>query len=254
MTAPRLSAIIITRNEAHQIAECIASVSFCDEIIVVDGNSTDSTVEIASSLGCRVIQTADWPGFGKQKQRALEAATGQWVLSIDADERVTDDLRSEILLGIASNSLNGFYLNRKSQFLGRWMNHGGWDPDWTLRLVRRQSAAFDLSPVHERLLVQGSTEKLKGPLLHYSYRSIADILTKQKTYALAGSEKRKGNGHSSTLLIALTRSLWAFFRHYIFQLGFLDRRQGLVAAIAKSQETFWKHLAAAWPGDRSKLE
>lgn len=116
-----LSAFLITKNEGHQIKECLKTLEFCDEIIVVDHDSRDDTIDKALEVGCRVIQTSDWPGFGNQKQRALDATKGKWVLSIDADERVTPELRTEILLAISSEKTNGFYIKRRSQFLGRWM-------------------------------------------------------------------------------------------------------------------------------------
>lgn len=252
MNLPRISAIVITRNESHQIAECIASIRFCDEIIVVDSYSTDNTVGIAASHGCRVIQPDDWQGFGIQKQRALNAATGDWVLSIDADERITPELKQEIITAITAESANGFFLNRKSQFLGKWMRFGGWYPDYTLRLGKREKVSFDPAPVHEKMLIEGPVKKLAQPMLHYSYRSIDDLLRKQKDYALAGAKKRIASQSSSSLLGALTRSTWTFFRAYILQLGLLDGSRGFVAAVAKSQETFWKYLATAWQGDVSR--
>jgi len=252
MHEARISAVLITKNEAMNLTDCLESLRFCQEWIVLDSQSSDDTAAIAQRFGCRVINDADWQGFGIQKQRALDAATGEWVLSIDADERITPELAAEIQQAIRSNAADGYYIARRSQFLGRWMRHGGWYPDRVLRLARRTNVRFDPTPVHEKMLVSGRIAELKQPMLHYSYRSIEDVLAKQKTYALAGAAKKSGAGVSGGVVMALLRSGWTFVRLYGLQLGFLDGRQGLVAALAKSQETFWKYLAAAWPGDRSR--
>ena len=252
MQEPRISAVLITKNEAANLADCLESLRFCQEWVVLDSQSTDNTVAIAQRFGCTVINDADWQGFGIQKQRALDAASSEWVLSIDADERITPALAQEIQQAIRSGQADGYFIKRQSQFLGKWMRHGGWYPDRVLRLAKRESARFDPTPIHEKMLVSGRIAELNHPMLHYSYRSIEDVLAKQKTYALAGATKKSGAGVSSGVAMALLRSGWTFARLYGVQLGFLDGRQGLVAALAKSQETFWKYLAAAWPGDRSR--
>jgi len=252
MNSPSISAIIITRNEANNLSDCLRSVAFCDEIILVDNGSEDETCAIAQAHGAIIINSQHWPGFGLQKQRALDAAHGDWVLSIDADERVTPELALEIIAATQTDDVNGYWINRKSQFLGKWMRHGGWYPDRLLRLARRAKAEFDPTPIHEKMLVTGKTASLTAPLLHYSYRTIEDVLAKQKNYALAAAEKKRSAGVSTGLFAALGLGLWTFTRAYLLRLGFLDGRHGLVAAVAKSQETFWKYLAAAWPGDRSR--
>ena len=252
MSESTVSAFIITRNEANNLPECLQTLKFCQEIVVLDQQSDDDTAQLARAFGARVITTEEWPGFGEQKQRALNLTTSDWVLSIDADERITPELAAEIQQAIRSNAADGYYIARRSQFLGRWMRHGGWYPDRVLRLARRANARFDPTPVHEKMLVSGRIAELKQPMLHYSYRSIEDVLAKQKTYALAGAAKKSGAGVSAGVVMALLRSGWTFVRLYGVQLGFLDGRQGLVAAVAKAQETFWKYLAAAWPGDRSR--
>ncbi|MBU3725062.1 MAG: glycosyltransferase family 2 protein [Burkholderiaceae bacterium] len=245
MPNPRLSAILITKNEAHQLTDCLSTLDFCDEIIVVDHGSTDDTAAIAQANGAVVIQTHDWPGFGPQKQRALDRASGEWVLSIDADERVTAELKAEILRMLESSVANGFYIKRRSKFLGKWMRFGGWYPDYVLRLVKKSAAHFDPVPVHEKIIVRGQILKLKNHFLHYSYSSISDVLEKQKRYALLSAGKiRARKGNHISLVAACTRSLWAFFRLYVLQLGALDGRQGFISAIFKAQEVFWKYVAA----------
>lgn len=252
MTVPTISATLITLNEEKNLAQCLESIAFCSEKIIIDGGSTDRTVEIAYQYDCHVIIQADWYGFGRQKQMALDAASGEWILSIDADERVTPALAQEIQQAIRSGQADGYFINRQSQFLGKWMRYGGWYPDRVLRLTKRRSARFDPTPIHEKMLVDGRVVELNHPMLHYSYRSVEDVLAKQKTYALASAAKKVGQGVSGGVVMALARSGWTFLRLYVVQLGLLDGRQGLVAALAKSQETFWKYLAAAWPGDRSR--
>jgi len=252
MSEPSISAILITRNEADNLPECLRSLSFCQEVVVIDQQSTDRTADLAHELGARVITNSDWQGFGIQKQRALDAATGDWVLSIDADERITPELAKEIQQAIHSDKVEGYYIKRRSQFLGKWMNYGGWYPDRVLRLARRERARFDPTPIHEKMIVDGVIAELGYPILHYSYRSIEDVLAKQKTYALASGAKKAASGQDAGVASALLRSGWTFIRLFVFQLGFLDGRHGLIAELAKAQETFWKYLAAAWPGDRSR--
>ena len=244
-----LSAIIITHNEAHRLGDCIASLDFCDEIIVVDHDSDDATVAIAREAGARVEVTRDWPGFGLQKQRALELARCEWVLSIDADERVPPALAAEIRAAIASDGADGYRVKRLNHFLGRTLRHGGWYPDLVTRLVRRGAARFSASPVHERLIVDGQTGDLRTPLTHLSYMTIDDVLAKLRRYAIASAEERRKIGRKGGLASALVRAALTFFKCYIIQLGFLDRSHGFVAACFRAQETFWRYLSVGWERD-----
>lgn len=243
---PRVTAALIVRDEAADLAECLASVAFCDEIVVVDSGSTDATVAIAERAGARVVVTPDWPGFGRQKQRALDLATGDWVLSIDADERIPDALRDEILAAVRKSDVAGFRINRRSAFLGRFMAHGGWYPDRIVRLVRRGRARFSDDGVHERILVDGPVADLTTDMIHHSYRSIGEVLEKSRRYALASAARRRAEGRRGGLGAAVARSAFAFVRHYLIQRGFLDGAHGFVAAVAKAQETFWRYLAVGW--------
>lgn len=246
-----LTAILISKNELVNITECLESLQFCDEIIVLDSGSEDGTQDIAKKMGCLVFETSDWPGFGIQKQRALSYAKSDWILSIDADERVTPELALEILHAIKSDSFKGYLVSRRSWFLSRWMRFGGWSPDYVLRLARREHSRFDCSLVHEKMLVTGLIGRLKNPLLHYSYRTVKDALDKQKRYAVVGArvltKKRKRN---IGLMTALFHSLWTFVRLYILRLGLLDGREGFISATLKSQEVFWKYLAVMFDTDR----
>ena len=165
----RLSVIIITKNEAQNITACIDSVRFANQLIIVDSGSTDGTVALAHALGAEVIETADWPGFGPQKNRALAAADGDWVLSLDADERIPEALRDEILAAINSAQHSAYALPRLSSFCGEFIRHSGWYPDYVVRLWQRGTAVFSDHLVHEQVLVQrGTTAKLRTPIIHYS--------------------------------------------------------------------------------------
>ncbi len=264
-----VSVILITHNERHNLEACLASVRFCKEIIVVDHASTDGTPALARQLGCTVIETPDWPGFGVQKQRALAAATCAWVLSVDADERVspqlqeaiervvsgagaetahevTNDAAHDAARNAAQNAACGYAINRQSYFLGHPMRYGGWSPDWIVRLFRRERARFDGALVHESIQVDGRVERLNGTLLHYSYPTMDDVLRKQMTYALLGASKKASSGASYGLLAAAVASLVVFVRVLIFKAGFLDGRFGWLAAFARAQETFWKYAATGF--------
>jgi glycosyltransferase involved in cell wall biosynthesis len=243
---PRLSAIIIARDEAANLPDCLASLTFCDEIVVVDGGSTDDTVAIAGKAGARIIARPHFTGFGAQKQAALDAAGGTWVLSIDADERVPDALAREIAATIAQPAHDGYRINRATMFLGRHLRHGGWYPDRVLRLARRGKARFSGDAVHERLEVAGSVGDLANDMTHLSYRTVDDVLAKQRRYAMLSAQVRRDRGASGGLGVALARGLFTFVKHYVVQLGLLDGGRGLVAAIAKAQEAFWRYLAVGW--------
>lgn len=243
---PRLSAIIIARDEAANLPDCLTSLAFCDETVVVDGGSTDDTVAIAEKAGARVVARPHFTGFGAQKQAALDAARGAWVLSVDADERVPDALAREIVATLAQPVHDGYRINRATMFLGRYLKHGGWYPDRVLRLARRDKARFSTDPVHERLDVAGSVGDLANDMAHLSYRTVDDVLAKQRRYATLSAQVRRDRGASGGLGVALARGAFTFLKHYVVQLGLLDGGRGLVAAIAKAQEAFWRYLAVGW--------
>ena len=239
-----LSSIIITRNEEANIAACIASVAFADEIIVVDSGSTDRTVELARSAGARVVTTADWPGFGPQKNRALAHATKPWVLSIDADERITPALRDEIVRAVNDPAprFAAWDMPRKSSFCGRYMRHSGWYPDRVTRLFRREVGRFSDDVVHERVVVEGATGHLSNEMLHTTYPDLETMLAKLDRYSSASALAMFERGRTSSFLGALLRGKWAFFRTYVLRLGFLDGRMGLVLALSIAETTYYKYL------------
>lgn len=245
MTRPTLSVIIITRNESKNIADCIRSVGFADEVIVVDSDSTDGTQQIVQEMGATLVKTTEWPGFGPQKNLALSKARFEWVLSIDADERVTDELQKEILAKIHSPSVAGAYLiPRMSSFLGHFIRHGGWYPDHVLRLFRRDVGQFSDSAVHEKFIAKSdcSLGRLRNHLIHFSYVSDSDYLRKLEHYSSAAAESAHVNNKSSSLSKSIGHACWAFFKSYVLRLGFLDGRAGLLVAISSAESTYHKYL------------
>ena len=253
MTAPpaaTLSAILITRNEAHNLPDCLAALAWCDEIVVLDSGSTDATLDIARRSGAHLHQTTDWPGFGPQKNRALDLAHCDWVLSIDADERVTAALAAEIRDAIASpGAANAYSMPRLSSYCGQFMRHGGWYPDRVVRLFRRGTARFSDDIVHESVQPHGPVGQLHNDLLHISYRSLDDVLEKMNRYSSAGAEKLAARGRRASLATALGRSAWAFFRTYVLRRGFLDGRLGFALACGVAHETWYRYLKL-WLGQR----
>ncbi len=238
-----LSVILITKNEEANLKDCLESVSFANEIIVVDSQSSDKTQEIAKSFGAKLEITTDWPGFGPQKNRALNLATQEWVLSIDADERVTSELKKEILAVISSKeSLNCYAIPRSSWYCGRFMKHSGWYPDYVDRLFKRGTAKFSDHLVHERLLPSGSVGQLQNHFLHYSFKDFSQVLKKIDAYSTASAEQAYLKGKRSSVGKAVGHGLWAFFRTYVLRLGFLDGAQGLALAISNAEGTYYRYI------------
>ena len=249
----KLSVIIIAKNEAANIRACIDTVSWADEIIVVDSGSADDTVSIASELGAQVYVHADWPGFGQQKNRALGYATGVWVFSIDADERVSPELHSETEQAMRDADADGYYCPRLSQFCGKFIHHSGWYPDYVLRLFRRGAGRFSDSLVHESVLLTGKTAKLKNPLLHYSYLSAVDVERKVEHYSTAAAQQMFESGKCSNKFDAALRGGWAFVRTYLLRLGVLDGTAGWNIARMNGRTTYLKyHKLTALHSNRPK--
>jgi len=241
-TPPLLSVIIITKNETRHIAACLESVSFADEIIVLDSGSSDDTCEIARAHGAQVHVSADWPGFGPQKNRALDLATGQWILTIDADERVTPELAAEIQRTLAAPTHDAYRIARLTEFDGRFMRHTGWWPDYVLRLFRRGTARFSDAAVHESVQPQGKPGTLQGHFLHYPYENIAALLHKVNRYSSDAATMMYRRGKRTTILGALGHGFWTFVRSYIIRRGFLDARQGLVVSCAGAFGSFFRYV------------
>lgn len=243
---PRLSLIVITRNEEASIGRCLRSAELADEIVVVDNQSTDKTAEIARSLGAKVIDAPDWPGFGRQKNRALDAATGEWVLSLDADEWIEPALAQAIRKAIADpNAPDGYELPRRSRFCGEVVNHSGWWPDYVTRLWRRGRGRFVDVPVHERVVVDGRVARLKEPIEHDAIADLADARDKATRYANAAAAESAAQGKRSSEAKALAHAAGAFLRTYVWRAGFLDGTTGLRVARYNADYTYQKWAKVA---------
>ena len=244
MTArQKLSVTIITKNEEAAIAACLASVAWADEVVVVDSGSTDKTVEICKAHGAIVHSTTQWPGFGPQKNIALGFASHEWVLSIDADERISPELRAEIEQALSLNSANVAYqIPRSSSYCGQFMRHSGWWPDYVLRLFPKSQAIFSDDIVHEHVIFKGEIKTLKNPLLHISYTDLEEVLDKTNRYSSDGATKLAARGKTASLSSAILHGIWAFMRTYFLRLGFLDGRMGFVLAVSNAETTYYRYL------------
>ncbi len=222
-----VSAVIITRNAASCIEPCLQSVAFADEILVVDSGSTDATLEIARRHGARILHQ-DWLGYGKQKEFAARQAKNDWVLSLDADERVSEELRHSIQQALVAPRFQACRMARCNRFMGRWLRHGEGYPDWLLRLYHRDHARWSDDPVHEKVETDGKIITLVGDLLHESEQGIADYLEKQNRYTTLAAEELHRAGRRANPFKLLLSPLFRFIKFYFVRLGFLDGLPGLV--------------------------
>ncbi len=225
------------------IGRCLESVAWADEVVVMDSGSTDGTQDICRNLGARVFVTEDWPGPGPQRNRAIERASGDWILAMDADEWVSEDLRDEIARVIQSpGDKVGFRIRRLSSYCGRYMRHSGWWPDYVSRLFLRGHARYGGGIVHDHLLPDGPMGRLSGHLLHEPYQNLEEVLAKVDDYSTGGAQIALAAGRRGSLAIALGRGFWAFLRTYVMRLGVLDGQEGLMLAISNAETTYYKYL------------
>jgi len=236
-----LAVVIVAKNEAARIADCIASAKFADEVLVLDSGSSDGTAAIAEAAGARVVVT-DWPGYGPQVARGFAMATADWVLSLDADERIPPALQAEVHAAIASGKHDGYRIPRWSEFCGRVMRHGGWRPDYTLRLGRRTRSGFTSDFLHAHMTVDGSVGELNGSLLHLSYPDVHDVLEKLDRYSSGSARDMHARGRTASVAKAVAHGLFAFVRTYLLKLGFLDGRHGLMLAIYNAEYAYYKYV------------
>lgn len=240
---PTLGVAIIALNARARLAQCLEALSFADKIVVVDGGSTDGTVEIAKGYGAFVVSAPEWPGFGPQKNRAVTALDTDWILSIDTDEVVTPELAHAIGEAIRTAQANVYALDRLSNFCGKWMAHGGWSPDWVPRLFKRGTARFSDDLVHERLMFEGEPAQLAGKLLHYSFDDFETVLRKVDAYSSAGARQRlKAGRRQAGLRTAIVHGLWAFIKTYVTKAGFLDGRMGFILAVSNAEGAYYRYL------------
>ena len=236
-----VSAVLITKNAAGQLADCLASVAFCDEIIVVDSGSNDGTAEISGQHGARVIQS-EWRGFGPQKQFAVEQASHDWVLCIDADERVSERLRASIRAALSEpTSIAAWRFARCNRFMGRYLRHGEGYPDWSLRFFDRRHARWSDDPVHEKVVTTGAIGTLQGDLLHESAESLEAYLGKQNRYSTLAAEEALASGKRATVLHLLLSPALRFIKFYFLRLGLLDGLPGLVHILVGCGASFAKY-------------
>jgi glycosyltransferase involved in cell wall biosynthesis len=239
-----LSVIIITRNESANIVACLESVAFADEVIVLDGQSTDDTVSLAQNGGAKVFIAPSWEGFGPQKNKALGYASHDWVLSLDADERVSADLAREIQQVLSQPQHTLYDIPRLTNFCGQWIHHCGWRPDHVARLFQKHTARFSDDVVHEKLVSndQHAKGKLQHSLLHYSYPSAQSYWRKLQVYSQAWADQKFAQGHTTSMSRAVSSGFVAFIKSYIFRLGFLDGSMGLAVCILQAQAAYGKYF------------
>lgn len=252
MSREKLSVTVITLNEEKEIGGCLESVAWADEIVVVDSGSADRTVEIAGKYTDKIFCHA-WPGYAAQKNRALGLATYDWALSLDADERVTLALRGEIQSVLESPPrAAGYRIPRKNFFMGRWIRHGGWHPDYVLRLFRRDAGAFGERKVHESVTVRGEIGTLRSPLEHYTYRSLEDYFQRMDRYSTLAAEELFEGGKRAGLLDLLLRPPATFLKMVLLRQGFRDGVDGLLLGRLYSAYTFSKYAKLYKMGQRGK--
>jgi glycosyltransferase involved in cell wall biosynthesis len=250
---PPVSVCVVAMDEEDNIAECLKSADFASEWIVVDSHSKDATRERAAACGARVVER-DWPGHVQQKNFAIDQAANDWVLCLDADERVSPELRASILAALDRTDLpDGFEMARRTWYLGRWIRRGGWYPDLKIRLFRRSRGRWGGVNPHDRVGVAGRVERLGGDLLHYSYRSISDHLRTIDSFTTIAAREKLAAGRRCGVLDLTARPLWKFLRMYVAKLGFLEGRAGFVVASMGAFYVFLKY-AKLWDLSRETLE
>lgn len=245
-----ISVVIVTKDEEKNIQDAIESVKNFSEIIVIDSYSSDQTVDICKKYTEKVFQE-EWKGYAKQKQRGVDRASMPWVLILDADERLTPELESEISNALDDSNTSGFYIPRKNFFLGRWIRHGGWWPDYTLRLFRKDKAFIEEREVHEKVVVQGSTKYLKNPMEHHTSRTISDFLKKLEDYSTLSAKEIGRRGCRPGILSLTFRPFLTFSKMFFLRLGFLDGKYGLILSLLYSYYTFLKYVKA-WENNAMK--
>ena len=241
MSRAKISAAFIARNEAVNISEALKSVAFADQVVVADTGSTDNTIEIARELGAEVHSIV-FEGFGNTKNKALDFCTGDWVLFIDADERVTSEL-AEKIMNVSNNDTPtaGFLINRLTYFLGKPVRHSGWYPDYTLRFFKRKSGKFSNRLVHEQVEVEGPVGRLEGLLLHNSYHNLDQYLDKLNEYSTLSAREMFDKGKKFNILDLVFRPISTFLKMLIFKAGLLDGFIGLILAVLSSYHVFVKY-------------
>lgn len=235
-----LSIAIITLDEEERLPGCLNSLAGIDDIVVVDSGSSDGTVAIAEQFGARVFQEP-WRGFGPQKQFAIDQCRNEWVLILDADERIPPGTMAEIAAILRKPAYDAYTIPRKNYFSGKWIRGMGWWPDRVIRLFRKQKGRMSERQVHESVVVKGKAGSLSNPLIHLTNRNLRQTLEKLNRYSTIGAEELYQRGVRSSILKAVLRGGWAIFYNYFFRLGFLDGPQGIVVAVSDGVNIFYKY-------------
>jgi glycosyltransferase involved in cell wall biosynthesis len=239
-----ISAYIIAFNEVEKISDCINSVLWADEIIVADSHSTDGTTELALELGAKVIHIP-FNGYGDLRNQAISHCNGDWILSIDSDERCTKDVRDEIIKLVANAPLDIYRVPRKNFFMGRWIKYSGWYPNYRQpQLFKKGTMAYTMDPVHEGFISSSNKEigKLKNNIWQFPFKNIEELINKANRYSTLGASKLQKKGVKGSVFKAFLHGLWSFTKHYIFKLGFLDGGPGLVIAFGNFEGTFYRYI------------
>ena len=256
----KISVYIIAFNEADKIRDCINSVLWADEIIVADSNSTDGTTEIAESLGAKVVHIP-FSGYGNLRNKAISYCTKDWILSIDSDERCTEVVRDEILSLIKTTSIDIFKIPRKNYFMGKWIKHSGWYPNYRQpQLFRSGKMSYDSMPVHEGYISHSDKKigVLKNNIWQFPFKNTEEVIYKANRYSTLGVSKLQDRGINGSVLKGFIHGIWSFIKHYIFKLGFLDGGAGFVIAFGNFEGTFYRYVKlsevqADWKPPKSNI-
>jgi len=240
-SSPLISATIITKNEEANIAECLESVSWADEIVVVDSVSDDRTVDIAKQFTDKVF-VKPWHGQGHQKNLAAELAEGPWIFSIDADERATPELAEEIRSVVSAGHHTVYAMRRKNYYRGKWIRHSGWWPDWVKRVFRKGETQFSTDMIHDSLQTQSPIGRLKNPIIHHSFHSPEDFLDRIRWYAHHQAVEMHHQGRHASAWTAISHAGFAAFQTYFLRLGFLDGAAGLLVAVSTGVGSFYRYM------------
>lgn len=248
-----LSVIIITKNEQQNIVDCLKSVQFADEIIVLDSQSTDQTVELAKQY-TDLVEVTDWPGDGPQKNRALKKACKDWILCLDADERVSPELAKQIQQVIKTNDFAGYHIPYTSTYCSKPIRFGDWRNESHLRLFQRKLGTFSDDVVHCHAKISGKTSKLNYPIIHHPFHHLHAMLVKLNEYSSESSKNHHQRGRRANLFTAISHGLWTFIRGYFIKLGFLDGKEGFLLAVSNAEGTYYRYLKLMYLCENNKAK
>lgn len=238
----KISAIIITKDEEHSIRECLQSISWVDEIIVVDSESKDQTLKICKEFRAKIF-TKSWQGFGPQKNEAIKHAKYKWILSIDADEIITPELKKEIIAITKSNNPSEAYsICRRSFYCGRLIKFSGWQSDFVVRFFQKKFCKFSDDLVHEKVLVNGTTLKTKSYMIHNAFENFEEVIKKINVYSSLSASMFYKKNRKSSLKKAIFHAFWSFIKTYIIKLGFLDGKYGFMLSISNAEGTYYRYI------------